>query len=96
MKTLAYFFVGTDGEEAMPQFEVIGDSHHAVQWFADMTSMASVAALERPGFVELLRFARKGDVLIVSLVSHLGSSAAELLTALQALESTGVTVVSLR
>lgn len=96
MTTLAYFHIGADGEETMPQLEVIGDAHDAIDWFADMAPMVSVAALERPGFVELLKFARKGDALIVSSLDRIGTSAAELLTVFQALESMGVTVISLR
>lgn len=96
MTTLAYLLVGVDGQEAMPRLQVFGGAHHDIQWFADMAPMASVAAFERSGFVELLKLARKGDALVVSSISHLGSSAVELIKVLQTLESTGVTVISLR
>lgn len=96
MTTLAYFFIGGDGEETMPRLEVVGEAHGAIQWYCDMAPMACVAAPERPGFAELIRFARRGDVLIVSSRDRLGTSAAELLGVFQTLESMGVTIVSLR
>jgi len=96
MSTLAYFYIGADGQETMPRFEVIGEADDAVQWYADMVLMESVPAQERPGFAELLKFARKGDVLVVTSLDRLGTSSTELLTVFQVLEAKGVTVMSIR
>lgn len=96
MTTLIYYLIDADGEETMPRLEVVGEIHGAVHWFADMAAMVSVGALERLGFTELLKFARKGDVLIVPSLDRLGTDAAELRIVFQAFKKKGVTIISLR
>jgi DNA invertase Pin-like site-specific DNA recombinase len=94
MTTLAYYLVGTDGQETKPQLEDIDETHDAVDWFTDMASNESIRALERPGFSELHNFARNGDTLVVSSLDRLGASATELLEVFQAFKAKGVGVVS--
>lgn len=96
MTMLAYFLVGADGQETRPQLGAIEKAHEVVHWFADMASSGSISTLERSGFGELHKFARKGDVLVVSSLDCLGTSATELVEVFQALKAKGVAVISVR
>ena len=94
MTMLAYFLVGADGQEAKPQLGAIEKAHEVGHWFGDMASSRSTATLERSGFGELHRFAKKGDVLVVASLDCLGTSVTELIEVFQALNEKGVAVIS--
>lgn len=96
MKSLAYFLVGVDGQETRPRLKAIEDVLEAVHWFSDMASSGSINALERPGFSDLHKVARKGDILIVSAIDRLGRDTIDLLETVEALKTKGVAVVSMR
>jgi DNA invertase Pin-like site-specific DNA recombinase len=96
VRALAYFLVGTDGQETLPKLGTIEKAHDVVHWFADMEYGGLIRALERPGFGELHQFARKGDILIVSSLDCLGTSATELLEIFRAFKAKGVAVISVR
>lgn len=94
MTMLAYLLVGADGQEAKPQLGAIEQAHEVGHWFADMASSRSTPALERSGFGELRRLAKKGDVMVVSSLDCLGASVTELIEVLQTLNEKGVAVIS--
>lgn len=96
MKALAYFLVGVDGQETRPRLKAIEEVLEAVHWFSDMASSGSINALERPGFSDLHKVARKGDILIVSAIDRLGRDTIDLLETVEALKTKGVAVVSMR
>lgn len=96
MKSLAYFLVGVDGQETRPRLKAIENVLEAVHWFSDMASSGSINALERPGFSELHKVARKGDILIVPSLGCLGTNRTELLEFFQAFKAKGVAVISVR
>lgn len=96
MTMLAYFLVGADGQETRPQLGAIEEAPEVVHWFADMASSRSTRTLERSGFGELHRFARKGDVMVVSSLDCLGTSVTELVEVFQALNEKGVAVISVQ
>lgn len=96
MRALAYFLVGTDGQETLPKLGAIEMVHDAVHWFADMESVELIRALERPGFDQLHQFARKGDILIVPSLDCLGTGATELFEIFRALKESGVALISVR
>lgn len=96
MSALVYFLVGSNGEEAMPRIKVAEEVADDVHWFADMECLTALVALDRPGFGDLCKFARRGDVLIVSTLECLGTDRAELIEVLQALKRKGIAVSSLR
>ena len=96
MTTLSYFLIGADGQETKPRLEVVGEALNAVHWFADMASYGPIVALERPGFGDLYRFARKGDILIVPSLDCLGANLTDLLEVLQSFIEKGVVVTSMR
>lgn len=96
MTALAYFLIGGNGEEIMPRIVVAEETPDAVNWFADMASHGSIRALDRPGFGDLYKFARRGDVLVVSTLDCLGTNRAELLEVFQAFKAKGIAVFSVR
>jgi DNA invertase Pin-like site-specific DNA recombinase len=52
-------------------------------------------SMDRPGLIELLAYARKGDTLAVVRLDRLGRSLAELLTTVEKLRAQGVALLSL-
>jgi DNA invertase Pin-like site-specific DNA recombinase len=64
----------------------------AIKVFTDIMSGKS---MDRPGLIELLAYARKGDTLAVVRLDRLGRSLAELLTTVEKLRAQGVALLSL-
>ena len=64
----------------------------AIKVFTDVMSGKS---MDRPGLVELLAYARKGDTLAVVRLDRLGRSLAELLATVEKLRAQGVALLSL-
>ena len=64
----------------------------AIRVFTDIMSGKS---MERPGLVELLAYARKGDILAVVRLDRLGRSLTELLSMVAMLKERGVALLSL-
>jgi DNA invertase Pin-like site-specific DNA recombinase len=64
----------------------------AIKVFTDIMSGTS---MDRPGLIELLAYARKGDTLAVVRLDRLGRSLAELLTTVEKLRAQGVALLSL-
>lgn len=96
MTILAYFLVGADGQETRPQLGAIERAHEVVHWFADMASSRSTRTLERSGFSELHKLARKGDVIVVSSLDCFGKSVPELVEVFQALNEKGIALISVK
>src|SRR3546814_12183156 len=59
------------------------------------TDVMSGKSMDRPGLVELLAYARKGDTLAVVRLDRLGRSLAELLATVEKLRAQGVALLSL-
>jgi DNA invertase Pin-like site-specific DNA recombinase len=64
----------------------------AIRVFTDVMSGKS---MDRPGLIELLAYARKGDTLAVVRLDRLGRSLAELLTTVGRLREHGIALLSL-
>ena len=94
MRTLAY--VSADNLSTEIQRCEIAQLHNVEHWFADEALSESVSVLEQPGFMEALKFARRGDTLIVDSIQSLGKCSFELFDAFMALRAKGVNVVSVR
>lgn len=64
----------------------------AIRVFTDVMSGKS---MERPGLIELLGYARKGDTLAIVRLDRLGRSLGELLTTVHLLRERGIALLSL-
>lgn len=96
MTVLAYVRVSTEDQSTEAQRHAIAQLHKVEHWFADEATSGATKAVQRPGFAELFKFARKGDTLIVSAIDRLGRDTIDLLETVEALKTKGVAVVSMR
>jgi DNA invertase Pin-like site-specific DNA recombinase len=96
MTVLAYVRVSTEDQSTEAQRHAIAQLHNVEHWYADEATSGATKALQRPGFAELFKFARKGDTLIVSAIDRLGRDTIDLLETVEALKAKGVAVVSMR
>lgn len=96
MTVLAYVRVSTEDQSTEAQRHAIAQLHKVEHWFADEATSGATKAIQRPGFAELFKFARKGDTLIVSAIDRLGRDTIDLLETVEALKTKGVAVVSMR
>jgi putative DNA-invertase from lambdoid prophage Rac len=94
MRTLAY--ISTHRQSTNTRRLDIAQMHNIERWFTDEAVSESIRILERPAFIELHKFARKGDTVVVYSVQSLGKCSFELYDAFKALRAKGVNVVSLR
>lgn len=95
---LAYTRVSTDGQSIEAQRHDIAQRHNISEdgWFTDEATSGTTKALERKGFKALFNYARKGDTVIVAAIDRLGRNTIDVLETVKALETKGVTVVSMR
>jgi DNA invertase Pin-like site-specific DNA recombinase len=91
VRNLAYITTHDQSSDAQ-RFD-IAQMHNIERWFIEAAS-ESIRILERPGFLELHKFARKGDTVIVYSIETLGRDSFELYDACKALRAKGVNVVS--
>lgn len=96
MKTLAYVRVTAASPSEDAQRHEIAEAYHIERWFKDEELGGSTCISELPGFIELCKLARKGDIVIVSSIECLGITAIELYRALQALRVRGVGVMAVQ
>ncbi|MGE8050698.1 recombinase family protein [Pseudomonas monteilii] len=96
MTVLAYVRVSTEDQSTDAQRHSIAALHNVEHWYADEATSGATKALDRPGFAELFKFARKGDTLIVSAIDRLGRDTIDLLETVESLKAKGVAVVSMR
>lgn len=96
MTTLAYVRVSTEDQSTDAQRHSIAQLHNVEHWYSDEATSGATKALQRPGFAELFKFARKGDTLIVSAIDRLGRDTIDVLETVEALKAKGVAVVSMR
>ncbi|MNC32510.1 putative DNA-invertase from lambdoid prophage Rac [compost metagenome] len=96
MTVLAYVRVSTEDQNTEAQRHSIAQLHNVEHWYAVEATSGATKALQRPGFAELFKFARKGDTLIVSAIDRLGRDTIDLLETVEALKAKGVAVVSMR
>jgi DNA invertase Pin-like site-specific DNA recombinase len=88
---LGYARVSTGDQDVAGQTMRLEDAG-AIRLFTDVMSGKS---MERPGLVELLGFARKGDTLAVVRLDRLGRSLNELLASVETLKMRGIALLSL-
>jgi len=88
---LGYARVSTGDQDVAGQTMRLKDAG-AIRLFTDVMSGKS---MERPGLVELLGFARKGDTLAVVRLDRLGRSLNELLASVETLKTRGIALLSL-
>lgn len=93
---IGYLRVSTGEQNVGAQRHSIEQTHNVETWFTDEGVSGGVKALQRPGFAELFKFIRKGDTLIVPAVDRLGRNTIDVLNTVEALQSKGVSIVSLR
>ena len=96
MTVLAYVRVSTDDQSTDAQRHSIAALHNVQHWFADEATCGGTKALERPGFTDLFKFARKGDTLVVAAIDRLGRDTIDVLVTVEALKAKGIAVVSMR
>lgn len=96
MAVIGYLRVSTGEQSVEAQRHSIEQIHKVETWFADEGISGAVKALERPEFSELFKFVRKGDTLIVPAVDRLGRDTIDVLNTVEALQSKGVSIISLR
>lgn len=96
MAVIGYLRVSTGEQSVGAQRHSIEQTHKVETWFADEGVSGAVKALLRPGFAELFKFIRKGDTLIVPAVDRLGRNTIDVLNTVEALQSKGVSIISLR
>ena len=96
MTTLVYVLASIDEKKTEAQFDAIEEAHNAEYWFVDGAPSESTKVIKRPRFIELYKFAKKGDTLVVSSIECLGGCSFELFETLKALKAKGVGVVSVR
>ncbi|RIZ46325.1 recombinase family protein [Pseudomonas putida] len=96
MTILAYVRVSTEDQSTDAQRHSISQLHNVEHWYADEATSGAIKALQRPGFAELFKFARKSDTLIVTAIDRLGRDTIDVLETVEALKSKGVAVVSMR
>lgn len=96
MAVIGYLRVSTGEQSVEAQRHSIEQIHKVEMWFADEGISGAVKALERPEFSELFKFVRKGDTLIVPAVDRLGRDTIDVLNTVEALQSKGVSIISLR
>ena len=94
MRTFAYVSTDTLSTET-PRSE-IARLHNVEHWFADEARGESVSVLVQPGFMDALKFARRGDTLIVDSIQSLGKCSFELFDAFMALRAKGANVISVQ
>ncbi|WP_054287279.1 recombinase family protein [Gulbenkiania mobilis] len=97
--TLAYVRVSSDSQSTEAQRHAIAERYNiaeAEHWFEDSAVSGAVKALQRPGFAELYKFARKGDTVVVVAIDRLGRDTIDVLETVEALKAKGVAVVSMR
>ena len=96
MTVLAYVRVSTEDQSTEAQRHSIAQTHNVEHWYDDEATSGATKAAQRPKFSELLKFARKGDTLIVAAIDRLGRDTIDLLETVEALTAKGVAVVSMR
>ena len=87
---IAYFRVSTKDQDVESQRNALGGQFD--EEFKDEGISGSVPSSERPGFAELLKFARKGDTVYVTAVDRLGRDAIDVQTTVRFLIKKGVSV----
>ncbi|MBU1329571.1 MAG: recombinase family protein [Gammaproteobacteria bacterium] len=96
MTVLAYVRVSTEDQSTEAQRHGIAQLHNVEHWFSDEATSGAIKALQRPGFAELFKFARKGDTLVVAAIDRLGRDTIDVLETVEALKAKGVTAISMR
>ncbi|WP_313050893.1 recombinase family protein [Atlantibacter subterraneus] len=96
MAVVGYVRVSTGEQNVEAQRHSIEQIHKIEEWFADEGVSGAVKAMERPGFSELFKYVRKGDVLVVSAVDRLGRDTIDVLNTVEVLRGKGVSIISLR
>lgn len=90
MSNIAYFRVSTRDQSIESQRSSLAGPFD--EEFSDEGVSGSVPAASRPGFAELLRYLRKGDVLHVAAVDRLGRDALDVQSTVRSLLDKGVTI----
>lgn len=96
MAVVGYVRVSTGEQNVEAQRHSIEQIHKIEEWFADEGVSGAVKAMERPGFSDLFKYVRKGDVLVVPAVDRLGRDTIDVLKTVEALRGKGVSIISLR
>ena len=87
---LAYFRVSTGDQSIEAQRHALGGTFD--REFSDQAVSGGIMAADRPGFAELLKIVRKGDVVCVYAVDRLGRDALDVQGTVRRLIDAGVTV----
>ncbi|AWB23505.1 MULTISPECIES: recombinase family protein [Methylobacteriaceae] len=88
---LGYARVSTGDQDVAGQARRL-EQAGAIRVFTDVRSGKS---MDRPGLIELLAYARRGDTLAVVRLDRLGRSLAELISVVEQLKGRGVALLSL-
>lgn len=96
MACIAYVRVSTEDQSTDTQKVSIEDRHKIDHWFKDEATSGAIKAKNRPGFADLLKYAREGDTVVVYAIDRLGRDTVDVLETVDALKAEGVAVVSVR
>lgn len=94
--TIAYVRVSTEDQSTDTQRATIEERHKVNRWFVDEATSGAIKAKDRKGLGELLNYVREGDTVIVYAIDRLGRNTVDVLQTVEALNSKGVAVLSLR
>ncbi len=93
---IAYLRVSTDDQTCENQHRQVEHRFKVDKWFTEEGVSGSVAARTRPAMSALLAYAREGDTVVVVAIDRLGRNTIDVLSTVEALQSKGVSVISLR
>lgn len=94
--TIAYVRVSTEDQSTGTQRATIVERYKVDRWFVDEATSGAIKAKDRKGLGELLSYVREGDTVIVYAIDRLGRNTIDVLETVEALNTKGVAVLSLR
>ena len=93
---IAYLRVSTDDQTCENQHRQVEHRFKVDKWFTEEGVSGAVAAAARPAMSALLSYAREGDTVVVVAIDRLGRNTIDVLSTVEALQTKGVSVVSIR
>lgn len=90
MSRIAYYRTSSDGQSIEAQRQALGGGFD--REFADEGVSGAIRAQDRPGFAQLLQYAREGDTIFVYALDRLGRDALDVQAMVRRLLDLGVTL----
>ncbi|EIB4948587.1 recombinase family protein [Escherichia coli] len=96
MAVIGYCRVSTQDQTVDNQKLQIEKVHKVDKWFIDEAVSGATKATSRDGFRDMMNYVRCDDTLVVVAIDRLGRNTVDVLSNVEALQTKGVRVVSLR